>query len=139
MKRHATAASTATLLIKAAELLRTSSTVSRAWRDDPELRLRAAVLLDAVGDVQRGSERCGLRFVQARGWIVSDDVSWPFSFLRICEALGMDAERLRSRLEPHFDVLLPARRLARPPFLSDFSGPWIYQSARLGGLGPRDG
>jgi hypothetical protein len=136
MKRRQSAGTTAIMAIRAGELLGTPAAVSRQWRDDPELRLRAALLLGAVHDVEQGPERCARRFIQARHWIVSDDEAWPFSFLRICEALGADAVRLRQRLEPRFDVLLPSRDTVRTRSLAGFSWAWMYQRAAGAGMSP---
>lgn len=65
-----------------------------------EQRLMLAVLQDAI--------RCSLKIpagrrlpphgpaTEARRWIESADMQWPFSFERICEALGLDATRVRA-------------------------------------------
>ena len=59
-----------------------------------------AVLQDAI--------RCSLKVhgsrklpphgpaTEARRWIESPDMQWPFSFERICEALGLDGARVRA-------------------------------------------
>lgn len=70
----------------------------------PEKRLMLAVLEDAIATFQRA-------FVQPRGemeefvddfdveeWLRSDDMSWPFSFASICQALDMEPDYLRSGL-----------------------------------------
>ena len=69
----------------------------------PEKRLMLAVLEDAIASFQRN-------FIQPRatddpeegdvnGWLHSDDMSWPFSFASICEALDMEPEYLRRGLQ----------------------------------------
>lgn len=69
----------------------------------PEKRLMLAVLEDAIASFQRN-------FIQARstsegddceveGWLDSDDMSWPFSFASICQALDMEPEYLRRGLQ----------------------------------------
>lgn len=65
-------------------------------------RLMSAVLADAVDCFcqQRGgnfAERSKLHR-EAAAWIFSDDSSWPFSFVNLCDALGVDPSRLRQRL-----------------------------------------
>jgi hypothetical protein len=57
-----------------------------------------AVLLDTAHIVLRGPKGRGWIFTQARDWILSDDVLWPFSFLNICDTLDLGAGRLRARL-----------------------------------------
>jgi len=69
----------------------------------PEKRLMLAVLEDAIASFQRN-------FIQARhchdaddydveSWLESDDMSWPFSFASICQALDMEPEYLRRGLK----------------------------------------
>lgn len=69
----------------------------------PEKRLMLAVLEDAIASFQRN-------FIQQRGtsetedfdvetWLDSDDMSWPFSFASICQALDMEPEYLRRGLK----------------------------------------
>jgi len=84
----------------------------------PERRLAAAVLLQAIDDLERlgrltlrpstsGHERPSARRVLA--WFASDDVSWPYSFVNVCAHLRLDAgavrTRLRRRLWPGASVL----------------------------------
>ena len=69
----------------------------------PEKRLMLAVLEDAIASFQRA-------FIQPRilpedfddndveAWLDSDDMSWPFSFASICQALDMEPDYLRSGL-----------------------------------------
>lgn len=69
----------------------------------PEKRLMLAVLEDAIASFQRN-------FINARNkhgqfedcdveaWLESDDMSWPFSFASICQALDMEPEYLRRGL-----------------------------------------
>ena len=69
----------------------------------PEKRLMLAVLEDAIASFQRN-------FIQSRNdataddgdveaWLESDDMSWPFSFASICQALDMEPEYLRRGLQ----------------------------------------
>ena len=34
----------------------------------------------------------------AYSWVISNDLSWPYSFVNVCEALGLSAEFVRSEL-----------------------------------------
>ncbi len=69
----------------------------------PEKRLMLAVLEDAIASFQRqfiqsdGSKELEENEVEA--WIDSDDMSWPFSFASICQALNMEPEYLRRGLD----------------------------------------
>ena len=68
----------------------------------PERELAAAVLDAAVTDLQkyryarrRGPQRM---YWQAYQWVASRDREWPFSFVNICESLGLCPKVLRARL-----------------------------------------
>jgi hypothetical protein len=59
---------------------------------EPERNLRLAILTDALARYRlytttRGAMRS--RFVEAERWIFSDDRKWCFSFVNVCEALGL--------------------------------------------------
>ena len=60
----------------------------------PERRLMLAVLEDALCDcLENAGALRGIRlarFRQASDWFRSDDTSWPYSFVNICEACGLD-------------------------------------------------
>jgi hypothetical protein len=66
-----------------------------------ERELMRAVLEDAIyclaGEVGPSRERPQLAG-EARTWIVDSDARWPFSFDNICDALGIEAGGLRSKL-----------------------------------------
>ena len=68
----------------------------------PEKRLMLAVLKAALLDLQRSA---GARTTLARRradevdtWFAADDEGWPCSFLRICDALDLDASAVRTRV-----------------------------------------
>jgi hypothetical protein len=77
------------------------------WREGgapmtPARRLMAAVLEDAVhelthpgGGSARARER---RWDEVLAWFASDDDTWPFSFVNVCDALGIAPSRLRTQL-----------------------------------------
>ena len=64
--------------------------------------LMLAVLEDAVRCIENG--RWQRRFstrrlaAEAEAWVRCDRADWPFSFLNVCEALGIDVDAMRSRL-----------------------------------------
>jgi len=68
----------------------------------PEKRLMLAVLEDAVGTFQKyvnQRSRHGRRlFGEAEEWFASTAADWPFAFVNVCQALGLDADYLRAGL-----------------------------------------
>jgi hypothetical protein len=87
---------------------------SRPWqRRIGELRLMAAVLEDAIHVLRKRPMSRGGR--EAREWMHSTDRTWPFSYERICEALDLDADQVRSKLATNGSVIrFPIPSL--PPF-----------------------
>ncbi|MBY0279479.1 hypothetical protein K2Z84_29440 [Candidatus Binatia bacterium] len=68
----------------------------------PELRLMAAVMIDAIRDYRNGARaRSGrsrhLARLAAR-WIASRERAWPYSFESICAVFDIDADGLRHKL-----------------------------------------
>ena len=68
----------------------------------PERALVLVVLWQAAADLQkyryaqrRDRQR---RYVAAYQWVVSDDRRWPFSFVNLCESLGLAPDALRAEL-----------------------------------------
>ncbi len=86
-----------------------------------ERALMRAVLEDALrcvtGDVGPARDRAE-RAAEARAWLEDRDITWPFSFENICDALGLCAERLRSRVLRDAPEIVPsadeAGRTRRP-------------------------
>ncbi len=86
--------------------------------DVPEKRLLFAVLLDAVIQLRR---RNTARSAEAERWIrgEDDDTDTPFSFVNLCETLGIDPSYLARGLlawgREHRDVPagVPVRQLRR--------------------------
>ncbi len=68
----------------------------------PEKRLMLAVLEDAVGTFQKylnARERTAQRlFIEVEEWFASDEQDWPYSFVNITQALGLDVAYLRRGL-----------------------------------------
>ena len=68
----------------------------------PERALLVAVLWQAAddlrthGNVRRAQSRVLYR--NAFRWVASDDRSWPYSFLNVCDVLGLSAGSLRAEL-----------------------------------------
>jgi hypothetical protein len=68
----------------------------------PERRLLLAVLEEAVGTYQRyimANDRRGHRLLaDVDAWFACDDTQWPYSFVTICDALGLDPTYVRCGL-----------------------------------------
>jgi hypothetical protein len=72
----------------------------------PERRLAAAVLLQAIEDLARlGPPATDRTYSQAYRrvrpvltWFASDDVAWPYSFVNVCAHLRLDPGAVRARL-----------------------------------------
>ena len=90
----------------------------------PEAELMRAVLADALGCFQKGFVRQGRRVQrlarEAEEWLFSDDARWPFSFVSICAALGLEPTYLRRGLQrwrqgqPNAEVKKPPRVVSVP-------------------------
>jgi hypothetical protein len=70
--------------------------------------LMLAVLEDAVRCIENGrwQRRFGARrsAAEAEAWVRCDRADWPFSFLNVCEALGIDVDAMRGRSRAHTDA-----------------------------------
>ena len=68
----------------------------------PERQLMVAVLIDAVATWRRcRSARTGRareQLAEVVAWLDDPNTSWPFSFLRICGELDLDAVHIREML-----------------------------------------
>jgi hypothetical protein len=80
---------------------------------EAEYRLMVAVLEDAIDCFQK---HCNARdakarqlFEDAERWVASDDRNWPFSFINICDLLGLNPSYVREGLN-----LWKERRSASP-------------------------
>lgn len=107
----------------------------------PEKRLMLAVLDDAIAVLEAFAASGGRRrrrlAIEVEEWIAEEDVLWPFSFVNVCEELGLDVECVRARLSP----ILATRALGRwrradvaawsPDVESDEQG-WMHWTHREG-------
>jgi hypothetical protein len=66
----------------------------RAGVLQPERRLMLAVFEDAVHAYLRGMT-C---FPETSAWFEADDFAWPYSFVNLCSALGLDRVAVRAAL-----------------------------------------
>lgn len=77
-----------------------------AAADRPEIRLMIAVMENGIAtylryaiDARTPAKRRARRlFGEAKAWVESDDVSWPYSFANLCTALGFDIGEMRRGL-----------------------------------------
>jgi len=75
-----------------------------AVADSPERALMRAVLQRALDDLS--GVFAGAMGLRARGrlqreteeWFLSEDTTWPYSFVNICQTLGLDAGAIRKAL-----------------------------------------
>jgi hypothetical protein len=79
------------------------ATLKSSPMPDPERRLMAAMLEDAVACLSRDPRRCTRQqrrsFASAHQWInATDEENWIFSFTNVCEMLGLDPSYLRRGL-----------------------------------------
>lgn len=68
----------------------------------PETLLAVAVLERAVADLREYRYRTRRRYqrlyMEAYEWVASNNRSWPFSFVNLCEVLNLPVDGLRGRL-----------------------------------------
>lgn len=79
------------------------ATLRRSYFVDPERRLMAAILEDAVSclskDLYRSPRGQRKQFAEAHSWINAEEAEdWIFSFASVCEALGFNPSYLRRGL-----------------------------------------
>jgi len=94
----------------------------------PETILMRAVLADAFVCVQHGfvnEERCTRRLAQeAEAWFLSDDASWPFSFLSICAVLGLEPGHIRREVKQWGAEWTTPSTRGNPLAVSERGGKW---------------
>lgn len=77
----------------------------------PERALALAVLWEAVLDLDKyrfaQRRRPQRLYWEAYDWVTSDDRSYGYSFVNLCEAIGLSVEPVRQRL---LGEMLPARK-----------------------------
>ena len=82
----------------------------------PETALLYAVLEDAFLCLQKSGDSTPLVQRQARAaeeWFLSDDARWVFSFLSVCEALGLDPGYMRKKLKDWYPGTLDTTQAKR--------------------------
>lgn len=74
---------------------------ARNYFAEREKSLMFELLIDAVRCFQirpACKSKRSQRFEEAERWFLSDDYEWPFSFVNVCEALGIEPKRFRRKL-----------------------------------------
>ena len=99
----------ATSVFESAQFAAGSEFIGTQWdansglQNQPEKRLMLAILLDAVECYQKYAplhrRKPDRLFTATVEWIFEDDYKWPFSFLNICDAVGIDPKYLRNGLQ----------------------------------------
>jgi len=104
----------------------------------PEKRLMLAVLEAALLDLQRSA---GARTPRGRrladevdAWFAANDDGWPCSFLRICDALGLDAAAVRTRLA-RWRSKAPAQIVTLRVPVTDLETPAVDQARSVAAAG----
>ena len=96
----------------------------------PEKRLLLAVLEEAVGTYQRHAmatdRRSRAEFVEVEAWFASEGTAWLYSFVAICEAIGLDATYVRLGLQQWTDT-------HRATSLETVRSPYRFPFSRVGG------
>jgi hypothetical protein len=79
-----------------------------------EIALLHAILEDAVRCFQHrsvvDSQHIQRLAREAEEWLFSDDASWPFSFVNVCAALGLDPEYVRWGLQRQRQRAAPQKK-----------------------------
>ena len=87
-------------------------------RMDGEHRLMVAVLEDGLNCFQKHINATDPKqrqlFLDAEEWIMSDDQSWFFSFVNVCDTLKLDPDYVREGLLKWRDAQRLGRRLPEP-------------------------
>jgi hypothetical protein len=70
---------------------------ARTRRPSPAERLREAVFICALNELHRYPADTPVG-AEVRGWFASDDQTWPYAFVPICEGIGLDPDAVRRRV-----------------------------------------
>jgi hypothetical protein len=67
----------------------------------PELGFAAAVLAQAMADIRwrRADGRDHIQVAAALRWVRTEDRSWPYSFVRVCDLLQLEPAWVRRRIK----------------------------------------
>jgi hypothetical protein len=90
------------LTFRMTKTIQSNETAEALARSGPHVALAKGVLAQAKRDLRRfrrapdcvGHEM----YTDAYNWVASNDFAWPYSFLNVCEALGLSPEVQREEL-----------------------------------------
>lgn len=89
------------------------ATMAKRTPQQAEYRLVVAVLQDAVECFQKHlvarDHKARQLFDDAALWLASDDRTWPYSFLNICDLLGLNPHYVRNGLRQWTERRAPGR------------------------------
>jgi hypothetical protein len=75
---------------------------AESYSDKPEKPLAKGVLRQAAKDLRlfhAAQDRVGRAiYMDAYTWVLSGDASWPYSFVNVCQVLGLSFEMTRTEL-----------------------------------------
>ncbi|MFI5399361.1 MAG: hypothetical protein ACHQ9S_27860 [Candidatus Binatia bacterium] len=85
----------------------------------PERRLMAAVLADAMnilrcGQAHDDNRKLARAYRDALVWVMAERNAWPFCFVAVCEALGLDANKVKAQILVGAIAKASARDWTRP-------------------------
>ncbi len=99
-------------LMASGEMLPTQLPSHAAW--SPCKKLAASVLASALVEIRDHSHDPAYdkRINEDIDWIECGEVEWPFSFLRVCDLLGLDPDWVKTNVQ-HWMTVPPSDR-AKP-------------------------
>jgi len=115
------------------------NTTRRTYHAEPELRLMAAILEDAVATLTTDPRRCTNQrrrdFAGALDWIARpEENGWLFSFASICESLDIDPVHLRQGLLRKIAEIHGSKATIRPTAVPAT----VRRGGKLSGSAPDD-
>ncbi|MCX8072813.1 MAG: hypothetical protein N3C12_10230 [Candidatus Binatia bacterium] len=86
-------------MLASGEILPTQLPSRSSW--SPEKKLAAAVFVSGLVEIRNYAHVPSRRksVEQELQWVFSDDDSWPYSFLRLCELLHLDPQYVRNMVK----------------------------------------
>jgi hypothetical protein len=110
---------------------------------NPERALAKGVLHQAAKDLRRfrfANDIVGRElYMDAYNWVISDDIAWPYSFVKVCHLLGLSFEITRTEMLVNAESgwysrsLRTAQKISmslRHAFITAFKGPLEEKSER---------
>jgi hypothetical protein len=84
------------------KMIQSDETAEAVAISGSHVALAKGILVQAKQDLRRfrgGTDRIGREMYRdAYSWVASNDFAWPYSFLNVCEALGLSPEVQRAEL-----------------------------------------